>query len=301
MKKIITICAAIFLTASVFAQAPDKMSYQAVIRDGSNALVTSLPVGMQISILQGSASGTAVYVETQTPTTNANGLASIEIGSGTVVSGTFSTIDWANGSYFIKTETDPTGGTTYTITGTSELLSVPYALYAKRSTVVQSIKYPDGFEGTTVFLPNTGTYTVPSGKYLIADGTSPDYFGMNGNFGLEINSQKIGSETSYIDENTVINILGGGFKIVVGNLIDKDHVTFVLFDLTATFTVPVGKTLVANLPWSGDAANSDYYLINGQLFSSPPTIVFSEGTTITYVANGTSTPLNNFLVSGYLK
>jgi hypothetical protein len=133
MKKIIIICAAILMTASVFAQAPEKMSYQAVVRDGSNNLISSTAVGMQISILQGSASGTAVYIETQTPTSNANGLVSLEIGSGTVVSGTFATIDWANGPYFIKTETDPTGGTSYNITGTSELLSVPYALYAKNT------------------------------------------------------------------------------------------------------------------------------------------------------------------------
>jgi hypothetical protein len=85
---------------------------------------------MRISILQTTPSGTAVYVETQTPTTNANGLVSIEIGGGTVVVGNFSTINWANGPYFVKTETDPTGGTNYSITGTSQLLSVPYALYA---------------------------------------------------------------------------------------------------------------------------------------------------------------------------
>jgi hypothetical protein len=133
MKKIITICAAILMTASVFAQTPEKMSYQAVVRDGSNNLVSSTAVGMQISILQGSASGTAVYVETQTPTSNANGLVSIEIGGGTVVSGNFATIDWANGPYFVKTETDPAGGTNYSVTGTSQLLSVPYALYAKNT------------------------------------------------------------------------------------------------------------------------------------------------------------------------
>jgi hypothetical protein len=133
MKKIITICAAILMSSSVFAQAPQKMSYQAVIRNSSDALVTSTAVGMQISILQGSASGTAVYVETQTPTSNANGLVSIEIGGGTVVSGNFANIDWANGPYFVKTETDPAGGTSYSITGTSQLLSVPYALYAANS------------------------------------------------------------------------------------------------------------------------------------------------------------------------
>ncbi len=109
------------------------MSYQAVVRDANNDLVTDTQIGMQISILQGAADGTAVYVETQTPTTNANGLVSIEIGGGTVVSGDFTAIDWSAGPYFIKTETDPAGGTSYTITGTSQLLSVPYALYAKKA------------------------------------------------------------------------------------------------------------------------------------------------------------------------
>lgn len=150
MNKVFTFFAAVLLTASVIlpqqasAQSPEKMSYQAVIRNSSDALVTNQSVGMQISILQGSAGGTAVYVETQTPTTNANGLVSIEIGAGTVVSGDFSTIDWANDSYFIKTETDPTGNTSYSITGTSQLLSVPYALHAKTAeTVVGDIMETD--------------------------------------------------------------------------------------------------------------------------------------------------------------
>jgi hypothetical protein len=121
MKKIITICAVILMAASVFAQAPQKMSYQAVIRDGANALVANQTVGMQVSILQGSASGTAVYVETHNVITNINGLVSIEIGGGTVTVGSFAAIDWANGPYFIKTETDPAGGTNYTITGTTQL------------------------------------------------------------------------------------------------------------------------------------------------------------------------------------
>jgi hypothetical protein len=136
MKRIFTILAAVLMTATVWGQSPEKMSYQAVIRNSSNALVTSTNVGMQISILQGSETGTVVYTETQTTSTNANGLVSLEIGSGTVVSGTFATIDLANGPYFIKTETDPTGGTNYTIAGTSQLLSVPYALHAKTAEIV---------------------------------------------------------------------------------------------------------------------------------------------------------------------
>jgi len=130
MKKIYSLVIGLFLTVSVFAQAPQKMSYQAVIRKSNNALVQSLPVGMKISILKGSATGTAVYVETQTATTNANGLVSLEIGTGTAITGTFAAINWGAGPYFIKTETDPNGGTAYTIAGTNELMSVPYALYS---------------------------------------------------------------------------------------------------------------------------------------------------------------------------
>ncbi len=127
----------ILLTAGLFAQSPEKMSYQAVIRNSSDQLVTDTQIGMQISILHGSANGTAVYVETQTPSTNANGLVSLEIGAGTT-SDDFSSIDWANGPYFIKTETDPAGGTSYTITGTSQLMSVPYALHARTAETVSS-------------------------------------------------------------------------------------------------------------------------------------------------------------------
>ena len=124
----------LLIGSSIFAQAPQKMSYQAVIRNMSGALVSSSSVGMKISILQGSATGTIAYSETQTASTNANGLVSLEIGTGTVVSGTFAGINWANGPYFIKTQTDPLGGTNYTIVGSSQLLSVPYSLFSANGT-----------------------------------------------------------------------------------------------------------------------------------------------------------------------
>lgn len=131
MRKFYSLFLVALFTANLFAQVPQKMSYQAIIRNSDNALITNHEVGMRVSILQGSATGTPVYVETQTTMTNANGLASIEIGGGVVVTGSFEDIEWSSGLYFIKTETDPTGGTSYTIAGTSQLLSVPYALHAK--------------------------------------------------------------------------------------------------------------------------------------------------------------------------
>jgi hypothetical protein len=109
------------------------MSYQCVIRNTSGVLVTNQSVGIRISILQGTTSGTGVYQETYNPNpqTNANGLVTVEIGGGIPVSGIFSNINWASGPYYLKTETDPTGGTTYTVVGTSQLLSVPYSLFSK--------------------------------------------------------------------------------------------------------------------------------------------------------------------------
>ncbi|MDD4149702.1 MAG: FISUMP domain-containing protein [Bacteroidales bacterium] len=131
MRKIISILAAVLITASVFAQAPEKMSYQAVVRDGNNALVTNTQVGMQISIIEGSAFGTVIYVETHDANTNDNGLVSVKVGTGTVQHGAFTAINWESNRYFIKTEFDLTGGINYTITGTSEFMSVPYAIHAK--------------------------------------------------------------------------------------------------------------------------------------------------------------------------
>jgi hypothetical protein len=163
----------LLINTSIFAQAPQKMSYQAVIRNTSGALVTSSSVGMKISILQGTATGTVAYSETQTASTNANGLVSLEIGSGTVVSGTFSGIDWTNGPYFIKTETDPAGGTNYSIIGTNQLLSVPYALFSANGTPGPT--GPQGPIGLTGETGPTGEQgpTGPQGSIGLTGETGP--------------------------------------------------------------------------------------------------------------------------------
>jgi trimeric autotransporter adhesin len=148
---------------TVFAQAPQKMSYQAVIRNASNTLVSNTAVRVRVSILQTTATGTVVYSETHQPTTNTNGLATFEIGGGTIVSGNFAIINWANGPYFIKTETDPTGGTNYTISGTNQLLSVPFALYAANSGSSSSNWTTTG---TNIANNNTGNVGIGTGATL---------------------------------------------------------------------------------------------------------------------------------------
>ncbi|MGB1307400.1 MAG: hypothetical protein ACPG6B_00720 [Oceanihabitans sp.] len=132
MRIIICFLVVVFNVSIGYSQAPEQISYQSIIRDASGDLVQNQNVGIQISILQGSDTGTLVYVETHMVTTNENGLATLSIGTGTT-SGDLATINWETGPYYIKSETDPQGGTNYTIAGTSQLLSVPYALYAKTS------------------------------------------------------------------------------------------------------------------------------------------------------------------------
>ena len=155
--KFFLFAAFVLFATAVFAQAPGRMSYQSVVRDGNGALVANNPVGIRISVIQGSVFGASVYVETHTATTNANGLASLAIGGGTAVFGNFGAIDWANGPYFIKTETDPSGGSNYNIVGSSELLSVPYALFAANG----GTPGPQGPEG-----PSTGAASGDlSGNY----------------------------------------------------------------------------------------------------------------------------------------
>ena len=147
MKRIfITLTLFFSMLMAAFAQAPQKFTYQAVVRNESNTLVRGV-VGVRISILQGGVTGDVVYMESHTTTTNANGLMTLQVGGGTVLSGDFATIDWANGPYFLKTETDPNGGTNYTIEGTQQLLSVPYALYAATSGNGEGPQGPAGPQG----------------------------------------------------------------------------------------------------------------------------------------------------------
>jgi uncharacterized protein (TIGR02145 family) len=142
------------------AQAPQTFSYQATIRNASNQLISNQPVGVRITILQGSASGTAVYSETHSPTTNVNGLVSLQVGSGNTISGTIASIDWSNGPYFIQSETDPNGGNAYTITSSSQLMSVPYALYASKAPDQQQLTV--SLSGDTLYLQNGGYVIIPS-------------------------------------------------------------------------------------------------------------------------------------------
>lgn len=150
MKKLFTTLLTVAITCtSIWAQSPEAFKYQSVIRNASGEVVASQKVSLRISILQGSTSGKTVYAETHIPSTNEFGLISLEIGKGTVLSGSLSTINWGNSSYFLQTELDLNGGSTFVLLGASQLLSVPYALYAKTA--------GNGFSGNYNDLTNKPT------------------------------------------------------------------------------------------------------------------------------------------------
>jgi uncharacterized protein (TIGR02145 family) len=192
MKKIalLSLCTLLFLNI-VISQAPNLMSYQAVIWDASGNLISEKMVSIKLSILQGSVSGTSVYSETHRVQTNINGLVSLMIGGGTNTTGKIAEINWGGGSYFLKTETDPTGGGNFTITGTTQLVSVPYALHSNTSNNLITPKPglpgqiltvdKDGKPIWVSTLPTVNTTnssnvtpnTAISGGNVISDGGSP--------------------------------------------------------------------------------------------------------------------------------
>ena len=156
------------LSLSALGQAPEGFKYQAVVRDAGNLILNNQAVGMRLTIQQGSIGGVTVYSETFSTTTNGYGLVNLEIGTGTTAYD-FSTIDWGNGPYFMETAVDVTGGTSYAVMGTSQLMSVPYALHSKTAENVTNDLVDDADADPTNELQDWSNLPgIPAG---LADGT----------------------------------------------------------------------------------------------------------------------------------
>jgi len=161
MKVCTALLAILIISLQSFAQTSGGFNYQAIVRDANSNIVANKPIGIRISIKQGSIDGPTVYQETFTPYSNSYGLINLEIGKGSVTNGVFSAIDWADGPYFLETEMDIDGGTNYVVMGTSQLRSVPYALHAGVAESIVEKKYNVGdraLGGIVFYVNDNGTH-----------------------------------------------------------------------------------------------------------------------------------------------
>ncbi|MCX6269833.1 MAG: hypothetical protein NTU44_01190 [Bacteroidetes bacterium] len=164
-RLLIIMILVVVTTGNAFAQIPHSFNYQSVVRDGSGMIVANQNVKFRISLLQGSITGSSVYTEIHTATSNAFGLVNLGIGDGMVESGDFSLINWADGPYFIKVEMDATGGNEFLLMGTSQLKSVPYALYAERSGDTSNAMPSGTSPGEMLYWNGNAWVLLPPGSY----------------------------------------------------------------------------------------------------------------------------------------
>lgn len=165
MKKNIPFCLLLIILSNIAsAQAPLAIPYQAVARTASGNLISNHLISVRFTIHDGNASGTVLYKEKHTPTTNALGLFSVNIGTGTIISGTMASINWGINLKFLQVELDTTGGNIFIDMGTTQMMSVPYALHAK--TVEQN--------GGKAYLILTGDITNVEADSIIANNVGPN-------------------------------------------------------------------------------------------------------------------------------
>ncbi len=158
-----------FSYVSMYAQAPEAIPYQAVARDNTGNLIINQAISLRFSIHDASAGGTVVYSETQSTSTNALGLFSVNVGQGAASLGAFSSIDWGTNTKFMQVEFDATGGSAYLDMGTQQMLSVPFALYAANSgNAFGAVNYSGTWDASSNSpalsgsIGNKGTYYVVS-------------------------------------------------------------------------------------------------------------------------------------------
>lgn len=203
---------AFLVTFFCYSQVPQGLSYQAVALNTAGEPVANENVGVKISILDNSNSGTVVYSETHIKTTNAQGLFNLNIGQGTTTFGTFSTINWGANSKFLKVEVDPTGGTNYTNIGTNQLMSVPYSLYSKESESTKYVlnEYISIWDNETVNLIPYKKYFINGNNVTLVMPPRPEY-PQNG-----INLDNIEIYVMQHDDNPRTITLNGANSLPIG-------------------------------------------------------------------------------------
>jgi hypothetical protein len=250
MKKTITLLV-LLISIITFAQVPQGISYQAIALNSSGNPVVSTNVGIRLSVLDNSATGTVLYTETHSKTTNAQGLFNLIIGQGTPSTGTFSAINWGTNSKFLKVEMDVAGGTNYALVGTTQLLSVPYALAA------DSLVTSPG-EGITLVSPNGTPYQVTvndAGQLSLptsgTTGTNPSTIYMYGSFNSfdPTSSLLMNLYTSY--PGTLMAYNNAGYKYLTSGtqvkFLAENNASSIIYGLNGTLQmIPNGSAHTIN-------------------------------------------------------
>ena len=209
-----------FMTVSIgaFAQSPYTFNYQSVVRDANGLLLENENVGVQITILQGSVSGTKSYQETFNLNTNDFALINLKVGTGTVVSGDMTTIDWSSGPYFMEVAMDFTGGNTYVVMGATELVSVPFALHAKTAENIFSGDYNDLNN-----LPTNVSHFTNDAGYLATE--------VDGSITNEIQALSLSNDTVFLSDGGFIKLpvlavgFNGQYTSLIGAPTNVSHFT----------------------------------------------------------------------------
>lgn len=295
MKPFSIVLIFLFFTLTLFAQAPDAFNYQAVARDINNNPIPNQSIGLEITIIQDSLLGETVYQETHDVLTSALGLFNIKIGTGTPVLGSFETINWEKGTFFIQTGMDENGGDDYQIIGASQFLSVPYAQYANNGSKWKEVEpefrinYPNkvniGFENSPYFDYNLnisddfdGTSglsvinTNPTGRSLLLIGErnlqnylyigynnsnySPQFSAYEASSGIFFTGAANG--VKHITPNGDVSFVTGGLEIDFTRLIIRES-----GNIGVGTTTPASKLQVSD----GDIYIDD--INNGVIMKSP--------------------------------
>lgn len=301
-----------FLLSTLVVKAqtpPNAFNYSAVARNAAGQPIATATIGIQISILKTSATGVSQYSENHFVNTDAFGLFNLIIGTGAMQSGTMANIDWSNDNYYLKVGMDATGGTNFLTMGTTQLLSVPYAMYAKSagsitngSSQLFSLEYPEGVTGNFIntCLKSSIQYTVPSGLnlYITSMQCYPKVnnviYGTDGSGLIFPSATTLSLDTSVWQGSGATECCFTGLLVPATNLITPVH--FQLNEFGATYTVPTGKKLVLK---SGTGQGSPL-CINGNIYNNSTGIwLFPSGVTISN-CNASTYTSRGFGYTGYL-
>ncbi len=287
-----------FLISSAYAQSPQAIKYQGVARDNVGNELAFQSLGLRLSIVVGNPGGASVYTETQNPTTNEFGLFNVEIGNGTMVTGNFSTIDWGADLHFLKVEMDETGGTAYQLMGTSQLLSVPYALYADSAGAAPG-SAPQTLALSGNALSISGGNSVTLTDSVIDDDADPanelQTLSLSGSI-LSITGGNTVTLSATAPSDTSLYADSAGFSDTAEFAWEADTANFSYEADTANFAWDAAYSDTADYAWNASYSDTAAFALNAVWDQSGDTISYIQGN----VGIGTTTPGAKLEVAGQI-